>query len=205
MGRETQIGLFTTGANGMNFFVKSKPKVVRRWREETLKQFVYGNHGRMTEDNTDEIEKFRCGLLLQGEDSITEYYSEVKRCNDVVKLCKDHLKNVFINELENKNSVLIKFGYNHPLDITPKLQRSLIQVDQSASDGVEAKVAGLSNSILRKMVIKMTSLVVNHSPNDGSSLSEWFSETSPKFDQRYHKFENLKMLCESRLISFICL
>uniref|UniRef100_U9U185 Uncharacterized protein n=1 Tax=Rhizophagus irregularis (strain DAOM 181602 / DAOM 197198 / MUCL 43194) TaxID=747089 RepID=U9U185_RHIID len=72
----------------------------------------------MTEDNTDEIEKFRCGLLLQGEDSITEYYSEVKRCNDVVKLCKDHLKNVFINELENKNSVLIKFGYNHPLDIT---------------------------------------------------------------------------------------
>ncbi|GBC20682.2 hypothetical protein GLOIN_2v1844752 [Rhizophagus irregularis DAOM 181602=DAOM 197198] len=118
MGRETQIGLFTTGANGMNFFVKSKPKVVRRWREETLKQFVYGNHGRMTEDNTDEIEKFRCGLLLQGEDSITEYYSEVKRCNDVVKLCKDHLKNVFINELENKNSVLIKFGYNHPLDIT---------------------------------------------------------------------------------------
>ncbi|PKC63289.1 hypothetical protein RhiirA1_537842 [Rhizophagus irregularis] len=66
----------------------------------------------------DEIEKFRCGLLLQGEDSITEYYSEVKRCNDVVKLCKDHLKNVFINELENKNSVLIKFGYNHPLDIT---------------------------------------------------------------------------------------
>lgn len=47
MGRETQIGLFTTGANGMNFFVKSKPKVVRRWREETLKQFVYGNHGRV--------------------------------------------------------------------------------------------------------------------------------------------------------------
>ncbi|CAB4433354.1 unnamed protein product [Rhizophagus irregularis] len=37
-------------------------------------------------NNTDEIEKFRCGLLLQGEDSITEYYSEVKRCNDVVKL-----------------------------------------------------------------------------------------------------------------------
>lgn len=85
-----------------------------------------GRYGRMvmiqmTEDNTDEIEKFRCGLLLQGEDSITEYYSEVKRCNDVVKLCKDHLKNVFINELENKNSVLIKFGYNHPLDITVEM------------------------------------------------------------------------------------
>ncbi|PKK70643.1 hypothetical protein RhiirC2_746061, partial [Rhizophagus irregularis] len=74
-------------------------------------------------NNTDEIEKFRCGLLLQGEDSITEYYSEVKRCNDVVKLCKDHLKNVFINELapENKNSVLIKFGYNLPLGITVEM------------------------------------------------------------------------------------
>ncbi|CAB4406577.1 unnamed protein product [Rhizophagus irregularis] len=33
-------------------------------------------------DNADDLDKFRCGLLLQDKDSIVDYYSKVKRCND---------------------------------------------------------------------------------------------------------------------------
>ncbi|PKK78441.1 hypothetical protein RhiirC2_535105 [Rhizophagus irregularis] len=33
-------------------------------------------------DNADDLDKFRCGLLLQDKDSIVDYYSNVKRCND---------------------------------------------------------------------------------------------------------------------------
>ena len=54
-------------------------------------------------DNVDEVDKFRCKLLLQGEDSIVDYYSKIKRCNDVIKLCKNHLKEVFIKGLTPKN------------------------------------------------------------------------------------------------------
>jgi hypothetical protein len=39
-------------------------------------------------DNADEIDKFRCGLLH------AEYYSKLKRCNDTVNLCKDHLSQI---------------------------------------------------------------------------------------------------------------
>ena len=56
-------------------------------------------------DNADEVDKFRCGSLLQGEDSIVNYYSKIKRCNDVIKLCKNHLKEVFIKGLTPKISI----------------------------------------------------------------------------------------------------
>ena len=38
------------------------------------------------------IDKVRCGLLLQGDDSIVDYYSKVKRCNNDVNLCEKHLR-----------------------------------------------------------------------------------------------------------------
>src|SRR3954451_16586594 len=46
-------------------------------------------------NNADEVKKFQCGSLLQDENSIANYYSKIKRCNDVIKLCKNHLREVF--------------------------------------------------------------------------------------------------------------
>ena len=69
-------------------------------------------------DNADEVDKFRCGSLLQGEDSIVNYYSKIKRCNDVIKLCKNHLKEVFVKGLtpKNKHFALMDFEYIFSLD-----------------------------------------------------------------------------------------
>ncbi|CAB4427626.1 unnamed protein product [Rhizophagus irregularis] len=71
------------------------------------------------ENNADEVDKFRCGSLLQDEDSIVDYYSKIKRCNDVIKLCKNHLKEVFIKGLtpKNKHFALMDFEYIFPPDL----------------------------------------------------------------------------------------
>ncbi|CAG8738060.1 12585_t:CDS:2, partial [Rhizophagus irregularis] len=47
--------------------------------------------------------KFWYGLLLQGEDSIVDYYSKIKRCNDVIKFCKNHLREIFHKGLSSES------------------------------------------------------------------------------------------------------
>jgi hypothetical protein len=128
-----------------------KTKVVRYWRENILKQFVYSlstvknqtalfhvfiqsdafylpqilslielhdtihllwEIGTIDKDEImitycDEINKFRCGLLCQGEDSIAEYYSKLKRCNDTVNLCKNHLEEKFFEGISPKYMSII--------------------------------------------------------------------------------------------------
>ena len=62
-----------------------------------------------------------------------DYYSKIKKCNDVIKLCKNHLKEVFIKGLtpKNKHFALIDFEYiflpDFPLDV---LVIMLIQVEK---------------------------------------------------------------------------
>jgi hypothetical protein len=57
--------------------------------------------------------------LLQGKNSIADYYTKVKRCNDVIKLCKNHLREAFYKGLSPESQRYIaRFGYyyNHNLD-----------------------------------------------------------------------------------------
>ena len=87
-------------------------------------------------DNADEVDKFRCGSLLQGEDSIVDYYSKIKRCNDVIKLCKNHLKEVFVKGLtpKNKHFALMDFEYTFPPDFPlDVLVIMLIQVEKGTT------------------------------------------------------------------------
>ena len=87
------------------------------------------------DDNADEVDKFRYGLLLQDEVSIVDYYSKIKRCNDVIKLCKNHFREVFIKGLtpKNKHFALMDFEYiflDLPLDV---LVIILIQVEKGTT------------------------------------------------------------------------
>ncbi|PKC55791.1 hypothetical protein RhiirA1_542369 [Rhizophagus irregularis] len=84
------------------------------------------------ENNADEVDKFRCGSLLQDEDSIVDYYSKIKRCNDVIKLCKNHLRELFHKGLSSESQRYIaRFGcyYNHDLD-PDKMVEMLIQAEK---------------------------------------------------------------------------
>ncbi|PKY60004.1 hypothetical protein RhiirA4_550530 [Rhizophagus irregularis] len=93
------------------------------------------------DDNADEVDKFRYGLLLQGEDSIVDYYSKIKRCNDVIKLCKNHLREIFHKGLSSESQRYIeRFGcyYSHDLD-PDKMVEMLIQAEkENAPDFITA-------------------------------------------------------------------
>jgi hypothetical protein len=74
--------------------------------------------------------------LLQGEDLIVDYYSKIKRCNDVIKLCKNHLKEVFIKGLtpQNKHFALMDFECTFPPDFPlDVLVILLIQVEKGTT------------------------------------------------------------------------
>uniref|UniRef100_U9SX56 Uncharacterized protein n=1 Tax=Rhizophagus irregularis (strain DAOM 181602 / DAOM 197198 / MUCL 43194) TaxID=747089 RepID=U9SX56_RHIID len=81
------------------------------------------------ENNADEVDKFRCGSLLQDEDSIVDYYSKIKRYNDVIKFCKNHLRKVFHKELSPESQRYIaRFGCYYDYDLDPnKIVETLIQ------------------------------------------------------------------------------
>src|SRR5436305_14359639 len=80
-------------------------------------------------NNADEVEKFWCESLLQDEDSIANYYSKIKRCNDVIKLCKNHLREVFHRELSPESQRYItRLGYYYNHDLNPnKIVEMLIR------------------------------------------------------------------------------
>ncbi|CAB4432457.1 unnamed protein product [Rhizophagus irregularis] len=67
-----------------------------------------------------------------GEDSIVDYYSKIKRCNDVIKLCKNHLKKVFHKGLSPESQRYIaKFGYYYDYDLDPnKMVEMLIRAEK---------------------------------------------------------------------------
>ena len=83
-------------------------------------------------NNADEVEKFQYESLLQDEDSIADYYSKIKRCNDVIKLCKNHLREVFHKGLSPESQRYIaRFGcyYDHDLD-PDKMVEMLIRAEK---------------------------------------------------------------------------
>jgi hypothetical protein len=92
-------------------------------------------------NNANEVDKFRCGLLLQDKDSIADYYSKIKRCNDIIKLCKNHLKEVFHKGLSPESQKYIaRFGcyYDHDLD-PDKMVEMLIRAEkENAPDLITA-------------------------------------------------------------------
>ncbi len=49
------------------------------------------------------IEKFRCRLFIQGEESIVDYYLKAKKSNDIIKLCKGHFRSEFYSGLTREN------------------------------------------------------------------------------------------------------
>ncbi|GBC50839.2 hypothetical protein GLOIN_2v1765706 [Rhizophagus irregularis DAOM 181602=DAOM 197198] len=109
-----------------------KTKAIRHWKEKILKKFVYNTDEIKVENNADEVDKFRCGSLLQDEDSIVDYYSKIKRCNDVIKLCKNHLRELFHKGLSSESQRYIaRFGcyYNHDLD-PDKMVEMLIRAEK---------------------------------------------------------------------------
>ncbi|GES96782.1 hypothetical protein GLOIN_2v1765706 [Rhizophagus clarus] len=95
-------------------------KVIRHWREKTLKQFVYSLPSIIDEikvgNNADEVDKFWYRLLLQSEDSIVDYYLKIKRCNDIIKFCKNHLRELFHKELSSEIEMLIRAEKENVLD-----------------------------------------------------------------------------------------
>ncbi|GBC50732.2 hypothetical protein GLOIN_2v1765706 [Rhizophagus irregularis DAOM 181602=DAOM 197198] len=127
------------------------------------------------DDNADEIDKFRYGLLLQGEDSIVNYYSKIKRCNDVIKLCKNHLRELFHKGLSSESQRYIeRFGcyYSHDLD-PDKMVEMLIQAEkENAPDFITAfsdclrqvsnvQISTQSGSTCEKAYIKHVELMQN--------------------------------------------
>ncbi|PKK58925.1 hypothetical protein RhiirC2_795572, partial [Rhizophagus irregularis] len=54
-----------------------------------------------------DLEKFCCGLLVQGSDSVEEYYSKIKRCNEIIKYGEDYLWHKFIKGLKPENNICI--------------------------------------------------------------------------------------------------
>jgi hypothetical protein len=42
-------------------------------------------------------------LLIQGEESIVDYCLKAKKCNDIIKLCKDHFRSEFYSGLTREN------------------------------------------------------------------------------------------------------
>ncbi|CAG8685808.1 2211_t:CDS:2, partial [Funneliformis mosseae] len=84
------------------------------------------------DDNADEVDNFRYRLLLQGEDSIVNYYSKIKRCNNVIKLYKNHLREIFHKGLSLESQRYIaRFRYYYDHDLDPdKMVEMLIQVEK---------------------------------------------------------------------------
>ncbi|CAB4419681.1 unnamed protein product [Rhizophagus irregularis] len=96
-----------------------KTKAIRHWREKILKKFVYSLPG------------------IRNPASLFH----IKRCNDVIKLCKNHLREVFHKGLSPESQRYIeRFGcyYDHDLD-PDKMVEMLIQAEkENAPDFITA-------------------------------------------------------------------
>ncbi|GBB87097.1 hypothetical protein RclHR1_13560002 [Rhizophagus clarus] len=116
------------------------PYSAEKLREEIWPDGIDKNEIKVS-DNTDEVDKFWYGLLLQGKDSIVDYYSKIKRCNDVIKLCKNHLRELFHKGLSSESQRYIarfRCYYNHNLD-PDKMVEMLIQTEkENVSDLITA-------------------------------------------------------------------
>ncbi|CAI2180561.1 15999_t:CDS:2, partial [Funneliformis geosporum] len=68
--------------------------------------------------------------ILSNKDSIADYYSKIKRCNNIVNLCKSHLQCVFFDELTTENKKHIaKSGFYHVYDLD-KVVEMLIRAEK---------------------------------------------------------------------------
>ena len=46
-----------------------------------------------------DIQKFRYGKLVRGNNSVVDYYSKLKKCNEIVKISEEHLRRDFLSGL----------------------------------------------------------------------------------------------------------
>ncbi|CAG8741318.1 3147_t:CDS:2, partial [Funneliformis mosseae] len=79
----------------------------------------------------DGIEKFRCRLFIQDEESIVDYCLKAKKCNDIVKLCKDHFRSEFYSRLTRENMRCIAKN-----DYYRELVEMLIQAKKESVTGI---------------------------------------------------------------------
>jgi len=91
----------------------------------------YYSHELREEIWPDGIEKFRCRLFIQGEESIMDYCLKAKKCNDIVKLCKDHFRSEFYSGLTREN-----MRYIAKNDYYRELVEMLIQAEKESVTGI---------------------------------------------------------------------
>jgi hypothetical protein len=77
------------------------------------------------------IEKFRCRLFIQGEESIVDYCLKAKKSNDIIKLCKGHFRSEFYSGLTRENMRCIAIN-----DYYRELVEMLIQAKKESVTGI---------------------------------------------------------------------
>ena len=77
------------------------------------------------------IEKPRCRLLIQGEESMVDYCLKAKKCNDIVRLCKGHFRSEFYSGLTRENMRCIAKN-----DYYCELVEMLIQAEKESVTGI---------------------------------------------------------------------
>nr|CAG8703956.1 15898_t:CDS:1 [Entrophospora candida] len=89
------------------FFIGLSPEnkinTIRFGINEPINKIV--NHLNRISTGPTDIQKFRFGDLRQGDDSIMEYYTKVKKCNESVGYNEDHLKHRFFHGLSPDNQI----------------------------------------------------------------------------------------------------
>ncbi|CAG8681784.1 20562_t:CDS:2 [Rhizophagus irregularis] len=104
-------------------------------------------------DNADDLDKFRCGLLLQDKDSIVDYYSNVKRCNDSSISVKNISEE---NSLEDYHKKIVISPWDFPLDVLVKM---LIQAEKGSTTKLILQPCLNFISQQQRLAIYMTPIV----------------------------------------------
>ena len=93
--------------------------------------------------NQTDIQKFRFGKLVQGNDSVEDYYSKLKRCNEVVQFSEDYLKGVFIKGLSSGN----QFHVHNILEYNFSLDEFVEIIDQAGKERLTDYITGIKGNI----------------------------------------------------------
>ncbi|RGB23256.1 hypothetical protein C1646_774793 [Rhizophagus diaphanus] len=125
-----------------------KTKAVRHWREKILKRFVYSLPGIRnptsilhTFTQSDAFYLLQILSLIElpysaeelrkeiWPDGIDKNEIKIKRCNDVIKLCKNHLRKIFHKGLSSESQRYIeKFRCYYSHDLDPDKMASNVQI-----------------------------------------------------------------------------
>jgi len=89
-------------------------------------------------------------LFIQGEESIVDYCLKAKKCNDIVKLCKDHFRSEFYSGLTQENMRCIAKN-----DYYRELVEMLIQAKKESVIGI---ITGFKNYISQSGIANLNGI-----------------------------------------------